>query len=321
VKFGGAPPWTIASGGGCEKIIFSADGRIRFMWRLTLYFALFLAIAAIAYYGIRRPLTEGLGTPLILGNLIFAVFYIAAVTGLTAFLRRRVGRKPWSGMALGSFRNRWMDFLGGLILACAMTGLVFLVGGATEGMRLAGIQPQPWGVGAAAVFLLAAFIFNFAVAFPEELAMRGYIVQISAGQLPIWFALLLNGWIFGFGHFTSADFSVFTVLLMSIAVAFLAFTRLSTGSVWLAVGWHTGWNLMQYDVLGVWKDGLWNGKLSDPDAWGGNQLLVLLLADVLFLLLLCVRRNRIRLRGKLAEDGSPAMPLPSLSSGETLSET
>jgi membrane protease YdiL (CAAX protease family) len=291
-----------------RKTFVSKDGRIRLLWRLALYFALFLATAAIAHYGIRRPLTERLGVPLIWGNLIFAVFYIAATMGLTLFFRRRVDRKPWSGMALGSFGGHWKDFLGGLILAAGMTGLIFFIGEANGGMLVTGIEPQPLDAWGLMVFLLAVGISNFAVGFSEELSMRGYIFQNSAEQLPLWFAILLNGWIFGLGHFTSKDFSIIIVLLMPLVVAFLAFARLWTGSIWLAIGWHTGWNLLQSDLLGIDGKGLWHVNLSDMDAWGGNQMLVLILADVLFLILVLLKR--VRLRGKLAEDGSqmPAVP-------------
>jgi membrane protease YdiL (CAAX protease family) len=294
-----------------RKIFVSTDGRIRLLWRLTLYFALFLAIAAIAHYGIRRPLTEKLGVPLIWGNLIFAAFYISATMGLTLFFRRRVDGKPWSGMALGSFQNHWKGFLGGLILAAGLTGLIFFIGQANGGMLITGIEPQPVDAWAAVVFLLAVAVSNFAVGFSEELSMRGYIFQNSAEQLPLWFAVLLNGWIFGSGHFTSKDFSILIVLLMPLVVAFLAFARLWTGSIWLAIGWHTGWNLLQSDVLGITGKGLWKVNLSDMNAWGGNQMLVLILADVLFLVLIMIKR--IRLRGRLAEDGSPipaAFPAP-----------
>jgi membrane protease YdiL (CAAX protease family) len=194
-----------------------------------------------------------------------------------------------------------------------MTGLVFWVGEVTGGMQITGIDSPSMTVGQAVVFLLATAVSNFAIGFTEELSMRGYIFQNSAERMPIWFALLLNGWIFGAMHFTAEDFSILTVLLMPLAIAFLVFARLQTGGIWLAIGWHTCWNFLQYDVFGVWGGGLWHVRLSDPDAWGGNHLLVLLLADVLFFILLRIRRNRIRLRGKLLEDGSPAAilrPIP-----------
>ncbi len=299
-----------------RNFFLSPDGRIRLLWRLVLYFALFLAIAAIAHYGIRRPLTEGLGVPLILGNLIFAVFYIAATMGLTRFFRSRVDRKPWSGMALGAFRDHGKDFLGGLILAAGMTGLIFLIGEANGGMLIAGVESQSLDGWPVVVFLLAVAVSNFAVGFSEELSMRGYIFQNSAEQLPVWFAVLLNGWIFGAGHFTSKDFSFVIVLLMPLVVAFLAFARLWTGSIWLAIGWHTGWNFLQSDVLGIAGKGLWKVNLSDMDAWGGNQLLVLILADVFFLVLVLSRR--IRLRGKLGEDGSQKPVIPPMPPLETL---
>jgi membrane protease YdiL (CAAX protease family) len=291
------------------RIIFlSPDGRIRLLWRLVLYFALFLAIAAIAHYGIRHPLSEELGVPLIWGNLIFAVFYIAATMGLTRFFRSRVDRKPWNGIALGAFRDHWKGFLGGLILAAGMTGLIFFIGEANGGMLITGVEPQPLDGWTVVVFLLAVAVSNFAIGFAEELSMRGYIFQNSAEQFPVWFAVLLNGWIFGAGHFTSKDFSILIVLLMPLVVAFLAFARLWTGSIWLAIGWHTGWNFLQSDVLGIAGKGLWKVNLSDMDAWGGNQMLVLILADAFFLVL--VLTKRIRLRGKLGEDGSqePAVP-------------
>jgi membrane protease YdiL (CAAX protease family) len=291
-----------------KNVFVSMDGRFRLFWRLTLYFALFLALAAMAHYGIRRPLTESLGIPLIWGNLAFAVFYITATTGLTLFFRRRVDRKPWSGMALGSLRTCWKNFIGGLVLAAGMTGLIFLIGRANGGMLITGVDSQPLDAGAMMVFLLAVVISNFAVGFSEELSMRGYIFQNSAEQLPVWFAVLLNGWIFGAGHFTSVDFNFLVVLLMPLVVAFLAFARLWTGNIWMAIGWHTGWNLLQSDLLGIDGKGLWRVNLSNGDAWGGNQMLVLFLADIFFLVLVLSRR--IRLRGRLAEDGSqrPAVP-------------
>ncbi len=178
-----------------------------------------------------------------------APLYALALLGITRLFRLRWDRRPWSGMAVSPFRGRLAA--GGFMLGAGMMAAVFGIEVIAGWLRIAGwrsgLAAGPEALGEiAAVFLLFA-----SVGFSEELAMRGYFFQNVGERLPIWAATVLTGALFGALHFTYADFGILFVLSALVLTAFLVASRLLTGSLWLAIGWHAGWDWLQTAVLGV----------------------------------------------------------------------
>jgi membrane protease YdiL (CAAX protease family) len=87
----------------------------------------------------------------------------------------------------------------------------------------------------------------------EEAVVRGYLLQISALQLPSWLALGISSVMFGVAHL---DFHPLVLTNITLAAFFFSFVALGQGSLWMACGIHAGWNYTQGSLLGVPVSGI-----------------------------------------------------------------
>jgi membrane protease YdiL (CAAX protease family) len=113
----------------------------------------------------------------------------------------------------------------------------------------------------------------------EEIALRGYPLQLlSEAWGPAW-AATATGLAFGLLHAGNPGANPLGLLLTATGGVLLAWLVIRTGSLWLACGYHGGWNLTAAVVLGLRDSGVQHGgsllrtELSGP-AWltGGDWL-------------------------------------------------
>ncbi|MBN2002680.1 MAG: CPBP family intramembrane metalloprotease [Anaerolineae bacterium] len=226
----------------------SQDGQLRLFWRLLSYAALYLAVglaANQAHSALSQP--DSVSLP---AEVVFAAIFVPGSLGLTYLYRRRLDRKPWSGMALPPLQQRWGDLAKGsvwlpLLMPAPLIVLAFAVGQA----RIAGTEASGSGLLTSALFALAGLSNCFVIGFCEELAIRGYVFQNLGERFPLWLATLFTGLIFGLLHFWGG-LSVATVLSMAAMSTVFVTLRLYTGSIWAAIGLHTAFNWVYTSLLG-----------------------------------------------------------------------
>lgn len=223
------------------------DGRVRLWFRLLGYIALmfvFLMLSAALTVGLFRA-----GVPGWAVQPLNAAISIGLILWLTLFYRRRIDRRAWAGMALPPPHKQLHALLAGLALGSAMIALVFTLQWLSGGIRVTVAG------GSTVLALLAPSLLSYAgVGFTEELAMRGYVFQNLGERYPLWLAALWNGVIFGALHFARVTGLLQWVLLIASAAVIsvlLMASRLATGSLWLAIGWHTAWDWVQDPILGL----------------------------------------------------------------------
>jgi membrane protease YdiL (CAAX protease family) len=306
-----------------NKIFKSQDGRLRLFWRLLSYTVLLFVIALVAnqvHYFLKQP-----DSPSLLAELAFAVIYLAGVLGLTALYRRRLDRRPWSGMALPPLRRRWLDLVTGslwlpLLMPTPLVVLAFAVGQA----RIVGTEVADSGLLTSILFVLAGLSNNFVIGFCEELAMRGYVFQNLGERYSLWLATLLTGLTFGLLHFWGG-LSVAAILSMVAFSTVFVTLRLCTRSIWAAIGLHTAFNWVYTSLLGFSSsEGGYAHALLHIETPIGSEaatpvnpvlgdigsVLPNIIACGLIVLLLLVwnrlRGRRINWRARLESDGSIA---------------
>jgi len=251
------------------------------------------------------------------GVAVGSPVYAAALWWFTRFFRLRLDRRPWSGMAVSPFRPR--DCLAGFLLGMAMIGAVFGVEWAAGWLRIVGGRESAGSAGTL-LEIVAGFLLFAAVGFSEELSSRGYMLQNLAELLPIWAGTVACGILFGALHFNLEGFG-WTFLLSAIVVtAFMTASRLVTGSLWLGIGWHTGWDWLQTIVLGITPGSLprgaplWRVEQHGPPLLVGRGQaieggLLPIAAELTGFLLLAAwgrRTGGIPWRSWLAPDGTPS---------------
>ena len=186
------------------------------------------------------------------------------------------------------------------------TGLGVLMSGATVGiLALFGAYTiTGWGSIAG---MLAVAGMMCAIAVSEEVFFRGVVFRLLRGRWGTPVALGVSAIIFGLVHLVNPDASLWGAFAIMIeAGIMLGAAYLATGSLWLAIGVHFGWNFATTGLFGSItsgseaRDSLVTAVTSGSDWLSGGRfgpeasiiaILVCSIATVVFLVI-ARRRNR-----------------------------
>jgi len=257
---------------------FTKDGRPRAWLRLLAFYGAFIlilaAVGAGALFILPRLGVTPFRSALRLSPTRVPIFATAAagefivLLGLTAVARRRLDRKsPLASLGFQPSRaprGLGLGFLGGLTLAAVVTGAIWFLGGVDIRAVPAGVfHLFPW-----LIILLALGAAGAA----EELLFRGYPTRVldeAWGRAP---AVLLPSVAFAVLHGLNPSVTPLALANVFLAGVLLAILYLGTGSLWLAVGSHWGWNFGLGGVFGCgvsglgWPASLWQAAPAGP-AW------------------------------------------------------
>ncbi len=283
-----------------------ARSRLSLFWRVLTYLLLFILVNLIA--NLARVGTDALGFPHLASRLAFTIVDIAGVLFLTYVFRRSVDRKSWSGIGLSPLRGHLPQLAIGLVVGILIAAIVFGFEYATQWIRLAGYANGT----ASVVLLIDSLLLATAFGVCEEVCMRGYLFQNLAEARPVWQATLITGIIFGIFHLLSVGLGVrgltFFVFAMLLNL-FLVLTRLTTGSLWMAIGIHTAFDWAAINL------GLGTVVLADQQLLQVERIVSApaedLLAACAVLLVICVlmvrQRNRpVHWNAPLSSDAQSA---------------
>ncbi|WP_086823734.1 CPBP family intramembrane glutamic endopeptidase [Allokutzneria sp. NRRL B-24872] len=217
------------------------EHRARLPWGVRIFLPLMGFLAAVmVVVPSAAQLFAAIGLPKqAVGYASLLVMSGAAV--LIAYcLQRFVDRRPWAALDITLNRAIGPLLLGVLISAAVMTcaNAVYVVMGAAEWRT--GFRPD--GLFLA---LLAAMLGQ---ALPEEVLFRGYLFATVLRERPMATAVVTSALVFGSFHiFSSGGTTSFgqqvLYTLMACCLGFaLAACRAASGTIWLAVGFHTGHN-------------------------------------------------------------------------------
>jgi uncharacterized protein len=176
-------------------------------------------------------------------------FFVALGTWLVA---RRENR-PLAAYGMPPRQAFGARFWEGCVWGFTMLSLVLLV------IRLTGhFQIDSVELSGAAVFEYAigwALAF-YGVAISEEFIFRGYLLFIYTRRLHFWSAALILSCLFGVAHLGNPHENVFGILQVIVVGMIFCLTIRRTGSLWLAVGFHTTWDWAQTFFYGTPDSGL-----------------------------------------------------------------
>ena len=154
----------------------------------------------------------------------------------------------------------------GLMLGTAMMLVIFGIIMALGGYRVEGTTTGYDYVGAILLLGVQAGIF-------EEIVFRWILFRLSEEYLGTWLAMLLSAAFFGFVHIGNPDGTVLGgVAIMLEAGLLFALLYALTRSLWLVVGLHAAWNVVQGPVLGITVSGAMEGGWLDTSVHGPEIL-------------------------------------------------
>lgn len=90
----------------------------------------------------------------------------------------------------------------------------------------------------------------------EELWCRGFMYERLHERYPLWFVIALNGTLFGLLHMFNPGVSALPIIGIIVTGVSYSLLRWYSGSIWIAMGIHTGWNFTQNFLFGLPNSGL-----------------------------------------------------------------
>lgn len=132
----------------------------------------------------------------------------------------------------------------GTLLSAVTIGLLALAGG---------YQITGWGSLSGAL-TVAGMMAVVAVA--EEVLFRGVILRLIQQRGGTWLALAVSAVLFGLVHLLNPGATLWGALAIAVeAGVMLGAAYVATGSLWLAIGLHFGWNVTTVAVFGTVTSG------------------------------------------------------------------
>lgn len=278
------PPTESSAPNSRLHIVFFNQRGLRSGWRWLIFggvlYTFFHGVLLLLTYlqnlakqanpGARPPTPDQLqfAFPIFQGIFLFAGFGVVLL--MTWIMSRFEGRSVGTyGLPL-THANAWQRLvyggLFGFLLLSVTLVLLRLLGVFYFGsLGLHGGTILVWG-------LLWGFGF-LAVGFFEEFLFRGYGLYTLAEGIGFWPAAVIMGLFFGRAHMGNGG-ETYVGIIQVILFALLASAMLRrTGSLWLAVGTHAGWDWGQSYFFGVSDSGFQApGHLLNPHIQGPSWL-------------------------------------------------
>jgi hypothetical protein len=226
-------------------------------------------LAVIALFIVINSLTGGLfdqeapySTGLLGSALLATALYVGGIVVLVYVFRRFVDRRSWASLRLtGPAGKAWRETGLGLLVGVGLMGAIFAIQLAAGFITVEEVRWETLGVGVALAALLVVVLMEGAAGFTEELVFRGYVFQNVGEKAPLWLGVPVVTFVFAVLHVGNTGFGFWWVLGVFVIAAFFVATRLATGALWFAIGFHAAWNIAQYGVFGL-------GNVADPPEFG-----------------------------------------------------
>ena len=260
-----------------KRFFFRSDGRLRVVCRLLLFAVIFGVVTTALMYLVRAALC---GIP-----QLFTQHLVALALGATiaVYLARRfIDKRDMT--SLGIMRvGAVSDVVVGTLISVAMMIAFVLVSWMLGYARLVGyswwnpdraLSDSFTSVSAWALF--GIFVTLCAVAWWEELVMRGYLIANVADAWGIKVAVIADCAIFGIAHAFNSNASILSITIIAITTIQLIYAYLKSRALWLPVGIHLGWNFTQGSIFGFGDSGASQPSLLifepvGPDWLSGGQ--------------------------------------------------
>lgn len=239
--------------------------RLAYFLRAFGYFVVLALVNFLAYGVVADGLSGSLPSwaAFLAGNLV----YLFGVVGLTWAFCHYLDHTALR--SLGLRRRRWLRNLGTGWALGAVLQLLILVGFAVAGWLT--VERAPWQP----VEFAASIVSWLIMSFNEELAFRGYIMQRLSQAWGMPAAVVASSLIFAMVHMFNPGFGLLAMVSLFVAGLLLACAYLVSRSLWLPIGVHIGWNLMEVHVLGFAGSGspepsILRATTAGPDVMTGG---------------------------------------------------
>lgn len=247
---------------------------VRSKWRAVWEFplvALMVALLAMAVPGFAFGWSISQLPLEALPQWLRAPLVVVAAVSLTVVIYKlvvvRLGEEPRDDLP---FDARALDAVRGTAAAAVLMSAIVGVAAILGSYRIVG-----WG--GSTSFALLFFGAGIQAAIVEEILFRGILFRFLEAFGGSWFALAFSSALFGLGHLMNDNATLFSSVAIAIeAGLMLGGAYMLTRNLWLAIGLHFGWNMVQgfiwdVPVSGNAVDGLVESRISGPELISGGM--------------------------------------------------
>lgn len=159
----------------------------------------------------------------------------------------------------------------GFLLGVALIGILLVAGLGGGWFSVTDLATWP----DLAVAALGGLVLFAAVGLAEELIFRGAVMTLLSWAFWPWLGLAVNAAIFGLAHAGNAGASLAGVVNVGLFGVMTGIFYLRSGSLWLPIGLHWGWDFGETSIFGFPDSGLpphsvVNLQVHGPDLWTGG---------------------------------------------------
>jgi len=239
-----------------RSIFRGSDNSWRTGWRIVAMFAL-LAIVVIGlnvgWKALGLPGRKDSGP---WGFVLFASLISGAALGVIALLLRFFENRSLAAIGMPFVADAWKKTAAGTLLGavpiCLLLGLAVIGGYGTA-------SPGSMDPGELAAALLPMLLAGFVLAAWEEFVLRGYLLrQLSIGLNPM-AGVVITGVLFGLMHSGNPGANWQGLLYTAIGGILMGLLVIRSGSLWLLIGYHFGWNATASGLFGLELSGFEEG--------------------------------------------------------------
>lgn len=198
---------------------------------MVVAFAIVMVVANSIAAALDSPVAALLIGPL-LAVAVLVLYRIAAA---------RIERRPVTDLARrGAAGQVLIGVAGGFLLFAATIALIALFGG---------YEITGWGSIAGALTVVGMMC---AIAVAEEVLFRGVIFRLIQQRWGTWLALAVSAILFGLVHLVNPGATLWGAIAIAVeAGLMLGAAYVATGSLWLPIGLHIGWNITSVAIFGT----------------------------------------------------------------------
>lgn len=210
------------------------------------YIFFIIASLVVIFLGQIIPLAEPYATAIYTLIMSFGLVIL-----LYALLRRYGDKLPAVTMGLQSsmpLRHYIVGFILGAVYFTVIMIIVVLLGGMRIGFNVDFSVGTLGGV----LLLLLGFTIQGSA---EEVAMRGYILQVVAKRNGLWFGIIANSILFAILHGTNSGITVIPVINLFLFGLFASLMTVYYGNILPVCGFHVAWNWFQGSFYGILVSG------------------------------------------------------------------
>lgn len=239
-------------------------------WRILAMFALLAAVTLgvnVAWKALGLPGRQESGP---WGFLLFASLVSGAALGVVALLLRYFEDRGLRAIGMPFVAAAWQRAAVGILIGAMPVSLVVVFA------LLAGhgtIAVSSFALASLAAALLPMLLAGFLLAAWEEFVLRGYLLrQLSIGLNPM-AGVIITGVLFGLMHSGNPGANWQGLLYTAIGGILMGLWMVRSGSLWLLIGYHFGWNATASALFGLELSGFEEGYSVFVSSLSGSHWL------------------------------------------------